>query len=572
MAMWSKSNISRHLGLEEWSVFSVLDPIHMGTAHDGRDPYQLCYGDTFILKTLSIIEPDSPFFIIIKTWSTRNCEVLLRIPVGFVSTTVDSLLRHIDKTTLLSPGVKVLIPIASSSKEEQTKCKHIHRRANFVPNHDAVNEVGETTSPDNLSSISTNLFVQNASPVPSVAHSTPRYTAIEKGKGRVHALSHNLSIKTTPEPTEETSRSLENPNKRKAFETSTTPEYDPQNPHPITLPTEPGLPPPQTPPELPTAEGAAATFPPLPSNNLDLFSRLPLINNIERELETHIRLKPAFCGTKKEFNEHIMRLQELLAAISAMTNYTQNPSKQMYARSYQIPLLPQHNNPMDRDETAPDALLTPTPLPRNRTASHAGTLSSQHPNLGFPMRIRRSKWTMSPTLVNSDHRRHIPSVSPMDDEEDGVSIIDLIDWPERGHSLPSNIWVDKNIPPPYASSHNETPHQPPPNPNHPRSPSIATVTEIIFDPNDDMQIDVNPFFLWLPADTPGMVVAGFTRNTGTPPPTVSAKSLAVVADAPPHAIWLLMYRANGKNLDEQENVDAIRENVGKLIEIPTELA
>ncbi|KAG6847857.1 hypothetical protein H0H93_005498 [Arthromyces matolae] len=38
-AMWSTSHISRYLGTEEWSVFSVSDPIHLETARDGNDPY-----------------------------------------------------------------------------------------------------------------------------------------------------------------------------------------------------------------------------------------------------------------------------------------------------------------------------------------------------------------------------------------------------------------------------------------------------------------------------------------------------------------------------------------------------
>ncbi|KAG6819210.1 hypothetical protein H0H93_014262 [Arthromyces matolae] len=122
VAMWSKSNISRITGMEEWTVFSASDPIHLEAPQNVEDPYLLRYGDTFViklysdkgerqkymeLKTLSIIDPDSPFFVLIRTWSTRNNEVILRIPIGFVSTTVDTLLRHIEKTNMFPTEVTV---------------------------------------------------------------------------------------------------------------------------------------------------------------------------------------------------------------------------------------------------------------------------------------------------------------------------------------------------------------------------------------------------------------------------------------------------------------------------------
>ncbi|KAG6836397.1 hypothetical protein H0H93_008487 [Arthromyces matolae] len=136
MAMWSTSHISRYLGMEEWSVFSVSDPIHLETAHDENDPYQLRYGDSFILKlynqegskkiymrlrVLAIIDSDSPFFMLFSTWSTRNSETLFRIPINFISTTVDTLLCHIDKTTLLTPGIEVSPTIIFTDSETRTE-------------------------------------------------------------------------------------------------------------------------------------------------------------------------------------------------------------------------------------------------------------------------------------------------------------------------------------------------------------------------------------------------------------------------------------------------------------------
>ncbi|KAG6820729.1 hypothetical protein H0H93_012375 [Arthromyces matolae] len=504
--------------------------------------------------------------------------------------------------------------IASSSRDEAIELNEVNEGTNHP-----------SSQQDELSSISSDPFAQFASPAPSVTHSSPRFTAAEKGKGREHTLSLNLHTKQTPSFSDGDLHSNDNPNKRKAPESPAAPTkitkkntnmsnpplrtplrltlareltshvqhapsaHESNPPSPTIPPTTSGSPRPRDPPTPLPVHNGDATSSVLAPNNPDILSKLPSANDIEKVLESHIKLKPAFSGTETEFNEQTMRLQELLAAITAINRNTGSPPRPTSVKTYQIPLPPQNRRQTSQYQTSSGSPTTPTPHPRQRTILRPGTSTSHYSNPGFPLRNRRNYPATSHSRASSGTRNYLPPVSPMDEDHDGVSMVDTIVQSEREQSLPaSDEWEEENGPPPYANSQQDfSPHQYPhnlhqPNLHPPRSPSIATVTEIIYDLGDDMQIDINLLNDWMPSDSPGMIVngvglvrlerprGGWISTEYRFPPThcLSAKSLAVVAEAPPHSIWILLYRANNKGLDEQETADAIRENVGKIIVVP----
>ncbi|KAG6836036.1 hypothetical protein H0H93_012063 [Arthromyces matolae] len=114
VAMWSESALSRRYEAEEWTAITVSDHVYLESDNDETlNPTLFRHGDTFNLQTYnnagdeqhymtlqatSIIPSDSPFFITFLTWSSRISKVLLRIPIGHVVMTVNSLFQHIDYT------------------------------------------------------------------------------------------------------------------------------------------------------------------------------------------------------------------------------------------------------------------------------------------------------------------------------------------------------------------------------------------------------------------------------------------------------------------------------------------
>ncbi|KAG6836396.1 hypothetical protein H0H93_008486 [Arthromyces matolae] len=452
---------------------------------------------------------------------------------------------------------------------------------------------------DDLSPMSETLFDQNASPAPSAgssAHSTPRFTAAEKGKGKANSLSLRLRAGRTPSHTSEEPPSNTNPNKRKAFESPSDPKILKRstamaNP-PLQTPTrlsdlrEPGLTEHitvQTTSQLPvttphvqtntnpheiTADNAWNMSPPgnekdtdhphpFTSNSYDIFAKLPSAADIERAIETHIRLKPAFSGTETDL--HPMK-------------YPGDNASQGYPKPYRSPPPLPESYYARSTRTNVESPPTPTPNTRRGTSSN------------IPLRTQ----ARTHTSIRSDSPHYPPPASPLSEDEDRVSMIDSDDWPGRDISLPpTDTFGEEQGPPPYAHSRNEThPHTPTHNENqqssgNERPPSPSGVTNITYDESDDMLVDNDPKGTWTPGDTPGTVVNGVglklvarpqdgwyrPEYSSGPMQDLTKKSLAVVEEKEQHSIWGLLYKANYSLLTEQRIADAIRNNVGDLITI-----
>ncbi|KAG6819139.1 hypothetical protein H0H93_014998 [Arthromyces matolae] len=456
--------------------------------------------------------------------------------------------------------------------------------------------------------------------------SPPRLTAAEKGKGKATFLSRYLDTESIQGFAAEEPPLNTNPNKRKAVESPSEPKVAKKNtnmanpplhtpirlseveehssmmqnrsPQEIPLPHSPVVGTTYSQPALPKAPNAPApgTENDQPQRHIlrgnDILARLPSAQDIAKAIEIHLQLKPAFSGTEIEFNKQTMRLQELLNSVIAITQPDPNIPSQSHTGNFQLPQPPQRPPSSRRNNVRVESPTTPTPIPRRKTTIQEPPQAHTQPNPNpSPPRQRRQN-TPYPS-VRSDSPRYLPSISSMHEEEDGVSMIDSEGWPGRRQSLPpSDAWEEEFGPPPYMNSpeapHPQYPtndnHTPPPDHTHdvPTSPAI---TAIFYEENlsDGMVVDGDPKGDWQHTETPGIIVNGVgLRITDRPPngwirpeyrlgPThgLSAASIAKMAQVSPRALWALIFRANGKlfETNQQEIADAIRRNVEKLITI-----
>ncbi|KAG6834610.1 hypothetical protein H0H93_008584 [Arthromyces matolae] len=395
-------------------------------------------------------------------------------------------------------------PIVKADKKQLKKAKKARQAAARAVANSAkttgaekLNEAAKmpgasTTERDISTPLISPPFAQNASSAPLVGPSTPptpRLTAAEKGKGKANPLSSALRSNRTPSHTSKDPHLNENPNKRKASESPAEPkvlkkntamansplhtpirlsdmrEQAPGTYHrSLALSSSPQISPLHllidnvhitphqttnlaqdiTPPKTKNTTSYPLPFP----DGYDIFTRLPSADDIEKAIKAHIRLKPAFCGTETEFNKRTMRLQELLTSVLATNQPEPGTALKGHSGPYRSPPPPSEHHFSKTNRGRANSPQTPTPYTRyNPTLNRPGPPQTQ-PNANLPPRHNQQRQNniREPTQSNNPH--HLPSVSPMSESDDGISMIDSEGWLERNTSMPpSDVWADEHGPP-----------------------------------------------------------------------------------------------------------------------------